>query len=1041
MKRIVSFCIQHSLFFNLLSAFIFICGLVSLLSLQREAFPLVTMDIMAITVTYPGSSPKEVEKLITLPVEKAVKEVDGIDKIYSVSLEGSSLTIITIAEDLSKADKEQVKTDIQRAIDRIQDLPDDAERPVTREMKTHEMPAVEVNLSGLAETELRAYANLLKTELEQIPDVSSIVKQGWRDREFWVEVDPFLLKGLHLSLPQIVAALKSKNVNLPGGRLRQPGQEYLVRTMGEMETVEEVQKVVIRSNDIGKANQIEDVATVIDTFSEETRLEKVRGKKAVSLIVLKRASGDAITIVSSVKKIIQRFREHAPTGLSIDLSNDMSYYVKRRLSVLNSNGLFGMVLVILVLLFFLSKRIALITSLGIPFAFFTTFIIMKLTGITLNLIAMFGLIIVSGMLIDDSIIFAENIFNQMQRGKSPKEAALEGSAEVFLPVLGSVLTTIVAFLPLMFMSGVMGKFSWQIAAVVIIALLASLFEAVFILPVHCAKWTKPEKERLITPPWLERLSEHYHRGLERAVASKYKVLGGTLIACVAAVVVGIKVIPFSLFPARGIEIFFIRANTPMGSPLQETSERLSAIEKIVSELPKEELDTFTTQVGISRQDVHDPFTKYGSHVGQVVIYLTAPSKRKRDADQIIRDLEKKTAGIHGFEFIRFAKVKPGPPIGKEISIEIQGDDFSVLGHIAELYKSELKTIKGIKDIEDSLEEGKKEYQVVVNEMKASQAGLSVGEVAQSLRNAFEGTVATTIKKSDEEIAVRVKVAEKQRHDPNIFNTLLIPNHRENLIPLKEIAQIQTSIGLSHINHYNHKRRVAVSATIDPKITTSYAVNRALQKKFKDIESQFLGTTVEYGGEQEDSNKSLKSLGKAFLIALSAIFMILCLTFGSLIQPIIVLFTLPLAAIGVVLAFLTHMQPFSFMALLGMVGLAGVVVNNAIVLIDLFNQYRAKDLPLEESVLAACKQRLRPILLTSITTIFGLGPIAYGIGGSDEIVKPAALALSWGLFFSTFFTLFVIPCLYLVLYEALEFARQSVWPALRPKSYSEESEYP
>ncbi|MEK7791046.1 MAG: efflux RND transporter permease subunit, partial [Deltaproteobacteria bacterium] len=591
-------------------------------------------------------------------------------KIYSISLEGKSLAIVTLDDDLFKNEKEKIKTDIQRAIDRIDDLPKDAEKPVVEEIRTHDQPLIEISLSGPPEPILRLWADLLKNELELIEGISSVVKSGWRNREYWVEVDPLHLKNYHLSLPQIVAALKAKNVNLPGGALRQPGQEFLVRTIGEIETPDEVMNVVIRSNDTGNANQVKNVATVLDTFSEETVMEKIRGQRAVSLLVLKRAKGDAITIANEVKKNIDTFRNRVPDGLSIEISHDLSYYVKRRLNVLTSNGWFGMFLVIVVLLLFLSKRIALIASLGIPFAFFTTFILMKLFGITLNLVAMFGLIIVSGMLVDDSIIFAENIFHHMQKGKSPKEAALIGASEVILPVLGSVLTTIVAFLPLMFMSGTMGKFTWQISAVVILALLASLFEAIFILPAHCAEWIDPSKEKLVTPSWFERISNAYERILEITLNRKYRVIAAAAIAFAGSLIIGIKVIPFSLFPAKGIEIFFIRANTKIGTPLPETSERFSSIEKIVSELPKEELDTFTTQIGISQQDIHDPFTKRGSHVGQIVVFLTPPSKRKRDADEIIRDLEQKIVSnpsLKDFEFIRFSKVKPGPPIGKEIS--------------------------------------------------------------------------------------------------------------------------------------------------------------------------------------------------------------------------------------------------------------------------------------------------------------------------------------------------------------------------------------
>jgi len=509
------------------------------------------------------------------------------------------------------------------------------------------------------------------------------------------------------------------------------------------------------------------------------------------------------------------------------------------------------------------------------------------------------------------------------------------------------------------------------------------------------------------------------RILRSALNNKGKLLGGSFLAFAIALIIGTQVIDFVLFPAKGIEIFFIKANLGVGTPIQETSDKIRVIEDLVATLPDEELDTFTTMVGISQKDVHDPFTRRGSHVTQINVFLTPESKRKRGADEIVRDLQERAAAIEGFKFIRFVKVKPGPPVGKPISIEIRGDRFETLEAMSELYKRELSTYKGVLEIEDSFEEGKKELQIEVNALRASQARLSVSQIATSLRNAFEGVVATTIKKTDEEINIRVRLAEQYRNDPKVFDLLYIPNDRGNLIPLKEVAQIKQGRGISFINHYNYKRTISITATIDSKKTTSHTVNRALKKKFKKIEQEFVGYTVRYGGEQADTQKSLRSLGRAFIIAFAGIFFILCVIFKSIFQPLIVMITLPLSIIGVVVAFLTHGQPFSFMALLGMIGLSGVVVNNAIILISLINTHREEKETIKEAVLSACHQRLRPIILTSITTVLGLGPVAYGLGGSDEVLKPAALALSWGLLFASVLTLFVIPCLYIVLDDIIQ----------------------
>src|SRR3989338_786175 len=1011
MKKTLEYLLKQSLFLNLLTLFIFLAGTIALFTIQREAFPLVAMDVVTISTLYPGSSPKEVEKLVTIPVERALKEVDGIDKLHSVSIEGRSTVIAVIFEDLPKREKEKVKTDIQRSIDRIEDLPKEVEKPSVHEIKTHQLSTIEVNLSGLAESELRIHLDILKDKLELIKGVASVIKRGWRDREFWVEVNPHQLKELHLSLSQIVASLQAQNVNLPGGTLKQPSEEFLIRTVGEVETPEKILETVIRSNDLGNANKIKDVATVQDTFAEETKIEKLRGQRALTLIVLKQEKGDTLKIVRAVKKTIEEFKKTAPQGLHLETANDSSYYVKRRLNVLVSNGLFGIILVLIILFLFLSRTIAMITVLGIPFAFFTVLLVMKFFGMTINLISMFGLIIVSGMLVDDGIVFAENIYNYIQKGLSSTEAALKGSAEVFKAVLGSVTTTIIAFLPLAFMSGTMGKFVWQIPAVVIIALLASLLEVFFILPGHCAKWINPQKERLISPSWFLKLRENYMRLLQKALTHKYRVLGVSVIAIIVAIFLGTQVVHFVLFPARGIEIFFIKAKAKLGTPIEDMSQKMGVLENLVAQLPSKELDTFTTQVGSIQRDVNDPFINRGGHLAQITVYLTPESKRKRTADEVIKDLQKEAEPIAGFQEIRFMKVTPGPPIGKPVSVEIRGEEFETLKKLSTLFKEELKKEKGVSEIEDSFESGKKELRIIVDELKASQAGLSTGQIAQTIRTAFEGTTATSIKKTNEEIHVRVRLAKEFRNTRDVFGTLYIPNDRGNLIPLNEVAQIQEGEGISYINHYDYKRTISVTAQVDQKYTTSFKMNRKLQKQFKDIDQKYVGYTVKYGGEQEDSQKSLKSLGKAFGLAFLGILFVMCLIFKSILHPLIILITVPLSLIGVVLALLIHNQPFSFMALIGVIGLSGVVVNNAIILIDFMNEHHKRGDNTHQIILNACAERLRPIILTSLTTIFGLGPLAYGIGGSDPIVAPTALTLSWGLFFSTVLTLFVVPCLY------------------------------
>ena len=984
------------------------------------------MDIMIISTPYPGSSPKEVEKLITIPVERSIKEVFGIDEVHSVSIEGRSSVVVVIDEDLSAKDTEKCKTDIQRAIDRIEDLPDNVDKPNVHEVRAHQMRLIEINLMGLSEPELRRQADLLEDRLELISGISSIGKRGYREREFWVEVDPLILKEYHLSLSEIIGSLGSQNINLPGGTSTPNGEEFLVRTMGEVETSDQISNIVVRSNDLGNANLVKDVAHVTDTFEEETRIEKLRGKKSITLVLLKHKSADSIDLIRLVQKELEMFQKTAPKDLKIETSNDSSYYVQRRLNVLVNNGWMGMLLVLIAIFFFLSKRTAMITALGIPFAFCLTLIILKFIDININLISMFGLIIVSGMIVDDGIVFAENIFSHMQRGLKAHDAAIQGAKEVFKPVLATVITTIIAFLPLAFMKGTMGKFVWQIPTVVIIALLASLVEAVIILPVHAAEWVDPSKERLHTPNWLLRLRQKYIYALKWVIQKKFKVLGITAGVFALSLLIAFKGIDFKLFPPEGIEVFFIKAKANVGTPIEDMAQRMQALEAWISKLPEHELKTFNTQVGVMQKDINDPFTRRGSHVAQIMVELTPEAKRKRDANEIIRDLEEKTKNVQGFENIWFTKVTPGPPVGRPVSIDIRGDDFEELKKHAQTFKEALQKIEGVQDIEDSFEKGKQEIRLSVNSLKAAQAGISVQTIAQTVRSAFEGSIATTIRKADEEINVRVRLAKPFRDNTEVFDSIFIPNNRGNLIPLKEVVQIESGEGISYINHFNYKRTITVTATIDSKVTSSFRVNRQIRNQFKDFSQNNIGYDVKYGGEQKDTHKSLSSLGFSFIFAAIGIVFILCVVFQSLLQPLIVMVTVPLSIIGVVFAFFTHGYPFSFMAILGMVGLTGVVVNNAIILIDLMNKLRIAGEPLFDSVLKAAHNRFRPILLTSFTTILGLGPVAYGLGGDDPILRPTAMVITWGILFSSALTLFIVPALYLILYDLLARMKTIPW---------------
>ncbi|UCC95242.1 MAG: efflux RND transporter permease subunit [Candidatus Omnitrophota bacterium] len=1013
------FSVKNSLLINLISVFILIAGLYTLYvyKIRREAFPEVSFDQVVIQAVYPGAPPEEIEKLVTVPIEKELKGVDGIEEMTSTSIENVSSILVKISQDVK--DKDKVVDDVKQAVDRVVDLPKEAEEPIVIEVTSGEIPVIEVALSGdMPERALQEHAENLEDILEDIPGVSSVARRGFRDTEVWVEVDPDKMREVHLSLEEVMEALSKRNLSIPAGKLRSEN-EFSIRTTGEFYTQEEIENVVIRANEAGNWLRIKDVASVRFSFEDEDVINKSHGTRSINLTVIKRATGDAIKIVDQVKKDTKDFLRRSDPKLKASYVNDIAFYIERRLGTLKNNGIIGMFLVCCVLIIFLNVRIAFLTALGLPIAFCATLAAMGFFGLSVNLVTMFGLIVVLGMLVDDGIIVAENCSRYLEKGLKPREAAVAGTQEVMKPVTATIITTIAAFSPLMFMSGMMGKFIWGIPLVVIIALSASLFEALVILPSHFADFVRRGKDFTSRKelPWFKKILDFYTKVVNKALNRRYRVLLGLCIVFIVTAFVGMRM-PFVFFSSEeGVEQFWIRSEVPVGTSLYNTEKLMRQVEEIVAKLPQDELEAYTTQVGsIGETWMFDPYGKSGSHVGQITVYVTPYNTRKRTVSQIIEDLREKTKGIEGFEKIYFEKEHGGPPVGKAVAVKIRGEDFSVLEEISNKVAAFLNTIEGVSDVASDYEIGRGEIRVVIDNEKATKAFLSVGEIASSIRYAFKGGIATSIKpvKAEEEINVIVRFPEEYRNERLAFEKILIPNRYGNLIPLQNVAHLQERVSVARIQHLDGKRVIAVRSNVDNKNVTSAKANQLMQKEFENVPAEYSGYSLEYGGEQEENVRSAKDFMKAFGLALFLIFLILAANFNSLIQPVIVMLAIPFGIIGVVWAFFFHGLPKSFFMFMGSVGLIGIVVNDSIVLVEFINSLRRKGVERRTSIVEAGKLRLRPVLLTTITTALGLTPTAYGIGGGDPFLRPMALTIVWGIICATLLTLIVLPCIYAII---------------------------
>lgn len=1030
MKKLITYFANQSLIVNILSVGLLIAGLIFITSARREAFPNIDFDWVKVTAVYPGATAEDVEKHVTLLIEDELREIDGIEALNSRSLE--SLSYITIKLDPDLDNKDKTISDITNAIDRIDDFPEDAEDPLVVELNMHQQPVLNIsvlNKNGIEndrdEFELRRHAKILEDRLLNINGVARIVRTGYREREMIVEADPDLLDKYHVAMNDITMALSKKNLNFPGGIVNDGNEEVLIRTIGEVESARDISNVLIRANDMGNWVRVSDVARVKDTFEEEEVINKAVGYKAVTLTVLKKESADIIELVEKVEKEIARFQRNLPENYDIVKTDDLSYHVKKRLNVLTNNGIIGFSLVVIVLFITLGWRIAFVTALGLPLAFSGTFIWMGCNNITINLMSMFGLIMVLGMLVDDAIIVAENIYRHIEEGTGLKDAVINGTFEVVTPVAGTILTTIAAFAPLMFMSGIMGKFIWTLPAVVSVALAASWVESMFILPSHVKDVeggsngaVSRVKERRWDP--LRFWREKYYGVLRVILKLRYAVLFLIFVLLIGSMVFAKNHVKFILFPGGGIEAFIVKAEAPPGTTIEQMSDKLSDIERVIYNLPPGELKNFISSAGIIQEEPNDPFKKIGSRYGMVKVYLTPDEDRDRRADEITDAVRQECGDMKGFEKLEFKLIRHGPPVGRPVSVLVKGEKFEVLKEIAAKYKEYLSGIEGLKDIKDNFEENKRELRIYVDEKIAAQTGISVFDIASTVRACYEGTVATSIKRSEEEIDIRVIFPEKHRDNLNSLKKIKIANRRGNLIPLSSVADFEKSSGISVITRKDWKRGISVTAEIDEHArenVTSVAVNTQMMEDFADIEERYPGYTVDYEGEFKDSQESVENLSNSFLIALLIIYFILVSLFRSLLHPFVIITVIPFTFIGIIWTFYFHGLPLSFLSMMGVVGLTGVVINDSIVYVDFINKERKRGNVMNDAILKAGVTRLRPIFLTTITTFFGLIPTAYGIGGNDTFLKPMALSMSWGLIFGTMITLFVTPVVYYIFSDA------------------------
>ncbi|MFQ5912899.1 MAG: efflux RND transporter permease subunit [Nitrospinota bacterium] len=1034
MKALARFSVRNRVIINLLTIFVIGAGILTYWSMHREIFPEFSRQAIRINTEYLGASPEEVEKLITAKVEEELSDLDGLDELFSISHEGLSEILLKFRPG---TEMNRALDDVRAALDNVTDLPQEAEKPKVQEVK-YSWPVITVSLAAdIDEDVLRRMARNLKDDFRRIPGVAAVTILGDRERQIWVEVEPARLEEYSLTLDGIRTAIAAHNRNVPGGTLKTPRGEILIRSLGEAQGAEDVKRIIVRSLPTGTSLRVGDLARVRETFEDPVTLARWGGKPAINLVVVKEREGDSINIARAVREQVDEIRPQLPETVQIGVNNDLSVFIRNRLNTLRTSGFIGLTIVLILLCLFLRFRVAILTGLGIPFAMLGGIALMATFGMSLNMLSLFALILVLGLLVDDAIVVSENIYRHVEAGMDPRKAAVEGTAQVAWPVVATVITTVAAFLPLLMVPGEMGIFLSPIPLVVSFALLASLLEALLILPSHIADVITPAYAKGVRhreTRLLNRMRKAYRGLLEWALRWRYVSAGLLLSITIVLAALAFYRVPFVVFREFESSLFFVNMETSPGSKIGDTLEVAKQAERVALKLPPGELKSLSTNVGVKVLDVVR--LERGPNLAQLVVELEEKG-RKRSVDEIIAGLREGMEKIPGILKVQFLKTQAGPG-GPPIEVRIAGESLPVLRGLADEAKNFLSGIQGVRDIRDDFTEGKEELQITLRP-EARALGLSLREIAVQVQQGFQGVEASTIQRRDEDVPIVVRFPEEHRLRTESLDNLKITLASGEQVFLKDVAHLETGIGISKVRRYNQKRTITVFSDVNPRQANALQVSERLRKKFHDVGRRFPGHQILIRGERQEAEASLASLPRISVIALLLIYFILGSLFRSFIQPLVVMGAIPLALDGVVLGHLIMGETLSFLSAMGLVALIGVVVNDSLIMVDFINRARRGGAPRDEAIVESGIARLRPILLTTATTVGGLTPLAFFASGQAKFLSPMAISVVWGLSFATILTLILIPCLYAIMDDVVGLLRRLV--GLKPLPADPGAEYP
>lgn len=1027
-KGIISWFVRNPVAANILMLSIIALGLYSLVKkIPLETFPAFEQDVVNIAVSFSGATPGEVEQGVTVRLEDAIADLPGVEKIRSSSVEGRALVR---AEIRKRYDTTVVLNEIKSRVDRITAFPDDAERPVVSQLvRIRDVITVVLEQEFEDDVLLKLQTEKIQNEIRALPNVTQTSIGGVRPWEISINIPQSALSQYGLTLDDIAKIIRNASRDIPAGSIKTESGEILVRALGQAYRKKEFADISIISRNNGTLIRLGDIATINDGFNEDTLYSRFDRKHATFINVARVGDQNAIELANTVKKYLEKRKETLPTGMSLSYWLDSSKVVKARINTLTKSLVQGIGLVLLLLALFLRPDLAFWVSIGVPISFLGALAVMPYLGVTLNLVSMFGFILVLGIVVDDAIVTGENVYSHLQRHGDGYRAAVDGTKEIAIPVTFGVLTTVAAFLPLLMIEGARGKVFAQIPLVVIPVLLFSLVESKFVLPSHLQFMKLREDSKKIG--WLTRIQQKISKGLEHFIESVYKPILNialnwrylTLVTFITVLILSVSLVmsgryKYTFFPRIESEIITAKLEMPEGIAVEITEKHLNRILLKAEELQRKYVEAdgkkpliqhILQTVGTS--SLRPQAGANGkSHVGMVTFEILPPEKRTSviSSREIVKEWRRIIGAIPGVKELSFrAEFGRG---GSPIDVQLEGHDFKELNEIAVKVKQKLGEYQGLYDIKNSFEGGKDEVQLHIRP-EAEQLGLNMSSLGLQVRHALFGKEVQRIQRDQSEVKVMVRLPKSERVSLPDLQNLLIRTPKGAEVPLSEVAVVQLGHGTSTITRVDRQRIINITADLNKEKIDANSVVGDLREWLPTVMKDYPGVHFDLEGEQREQKKFGKSLAFGFVIALIAIYILLAIPFGSYTQPLMVMSVIPFSVIGALMGHAIMGINLSISSAMGVLALIGVVVNDSLVLVDYTNKRIKEGASVAKAIRLAGGARFRPILLTSLTTFAGLTPLILEKSTQAQFLIPMAVSLGFGILFATLLTLVLIPTFY------------------------------